>query len=139
MLRRTFLAASVGFIAAPFKALAGGWIEFSNSDPINSALQAGKTVLVDYSASWCSTCARQERVINALRAENPAYDANLVFVRVDWDDFGRAPVTRDRRIPRRSTLIVLKGDQELGRIVAGTGKSQIKALLDTGLSASQSS
>ena len=139
MFRRTFLAVLGAGLAAPIKALAGGWIEYSDTDPIASALKAGKTVFVDYSASWCSTCARQERVISALRAENPAYDANLVFVRVDWDSFGRAPVTRDRRIPRRSTLIVLKGDQELGRIVAGTGTSQIKSLMDTGLSAAQSS
>lgn len=139
MYRRTFLAASAALAVAPFKAIAGGWLEYSDADPITSALQAGKTVFVDYSASWCSTCARQERVITALRAENPAYDANLVFVRVDWDEFGRAPVTRSRRIPRRSTLIVLKGDQELGRIVAGTGMSQIKALMDTGLSAAQAS
>jgi hypothetical protein len=38
-------------------------------------------------------------------------------------------------IPRRSTLVVLKGDQELGRIVAGTRKGDIKALLDRALQA----
>jgi len=32
-------------------------------------------------------------------------------------------------------LVVLHGDQELGRIVAGTYSKQIKALLDTALSA----
>jgi hypothetical protein len=31
--------------------------------------------------------------------------------------------------------VVLKGDRELGRIVAQTGTSQIKALLDTALGA----
>lgn len=98
-------------------------------------LASGKTVFVDYAASWCSTCARQERVISALRAANPAYDEAMVFVRVDWDAYARHEVTTSRRIPRRSTLLVLKGDQELGRIVAGTGEAQIKGLLDTGLAA----
>ncbi len=38
-------------------------------------------------------------------------------------------------IPRRSTLVVLQGDKELGRIVAQTGKAEIKALVDTALAA----
>ena len=42
-------------------------------------------------------------------------------------------VTTSRNIPRRSTLIVLRGSEELGRIVAGTRKSDIKTLMDLGL------
>jgi thiol-disulfide isomerase/thioredoxin len=103
---------------------------------IKEALKDGKTVFVDYSATWCGTCKRQERVINALRAKNPAYDEAMLFVNVDWDSYGKHAVTKSRGIPRRSTLIVLKGDQELGRLVAGTGQSQIKALMDVGLKAS---
>jgi thioredoxin 1 len=38
-------------------------------------------------------------------------------------------------IPRRSTLVVLKGNKELGRIVAGTAKDDIKALMDLALQA----
>nr|WP_321443823.1 thioredoxin family protein [uncultured Cohaesibacter sp.] len=100
---------------------------------IQSLLQDGKTVFVDYKASWCTTCAAQERVIKRLRAENKAYDKALTFVAVDWDDYRDHDVTTSRNIPRRSTLLVLKGDQELGRIVAGTSTKEIKALLDKGL------
>ncbi len=103
---------------------------------IEAALKEGKTVFVDFAADWCSTCARQERVIGALRAENPAYDAAMVFVRVDWDAYRRHEVATSRAIPRRSTLIVLRGDQELGRLVAGTGTDAIKQLMDLGLQAS---
>jgi hypothetical protein len=38
-------------------------------------------------------------------------------------------------VPRRSTLVVLKGDQEPGRIVAGTAREDIKALMDLALQA----
>ena len=72
-------------------------------------------------------------VKNALRAENPTYDQAMTFVRVDWDDFRKHDVTKSRSIPRRSTLLVLRGDEELGRLVAGTSESQIKALMDLGL------
>lgn len=100
---------------------------------IKSSLAKGKTVFVDYSATWCITCKAQERKINELVKENPDYKTKMTFIRVDWDTFGNDPVTTDRNIPRRSTLLVLKGDQELGRIVADTSKSAIKALLDLGL------
>ena len=61
------------------------------------------------------------------------YDKALTFVAVDWDGYRDHDVTTSRNIPRRSTLLVLKGDQELGRIVAGTSTKEIKALLDKGL------
>jgi hypothetical protein len=38
-----------------------------------------------------------------------------------------------RSIPRRSTLLVLRGNQELGRIVAGTSATDIRQLMDRGL------
>ncbi|MXU64067.1 thioredoxin family protein [Oceanomicrobium pacificus] len=119
----------------------GGWATAARAGEayqpglIDAYLKAGHTVFVDYSATWCSTCKAQERVINALRSENPAYDKAMKFVVVDWDRWSKDKVTRSRRIPRRSTLIVLKGNDELGRIVAGTSKAEIKALLDRGLAA----
>jgi len=113
-------------------AFADGFVEFAPG-AIKAALDAGETVLVDYSAVWCSTCHRQARVINALRGQNPAYDKAMKFIKVDWDDYGRHAVSTSRNIPRRSTLIVLRGDQELGRIVAGTSQSQIQALMDLAL------
>jgi thiol-disulfide isomerase/thioredoxin len=142
MKRRDFLISTLATtVALPGAAWAGDLktVAYDDSDPIAAALAQGKTVFVDYAADWCSTCAAQERVINALRGEDPAYDANLVFVRVDWDQYANAPVTTSRNIPRRSTLVVLKGDQELGRVVAGTSKADIKALMDTALEAATTS
>ncbi|MEM9583893.1 MAG: thioredoxin family protein [Pseudomonadota bacterium] len=137
MKRRVFLAGALALL--PLSAMAGpAMIDFDDSDPIRKALSQGKTVLVDYAADWCSTCAVQERTIASLRAADPIYDANVVFVRVDWDKYGRAPVARDRKIPRRSTLIVLKGNKELGRIVAGTRRADIKALMDKAVAAAKS-
>jgi len=132
MQRRTFLTGLAAAMTFPALARAAG---FKNYTPgaIDAALKDGKTVLVDYSAKWCGTCKRQERVINALRGANPAYDQNLTFIKVDWDQYKKHSVTTSRDIPRRSTLLVLRGNQELGRVVAGTSESQIKALLDKGL------
>lgn len=132
MKRRDFLILSGAAVALP-------GLSFAASDYkpglVQKHLDAGDTVFLDFKADWCSTCATQERVINALKAENPAYKKNIVFVDIDWDTYSKADITKQMNIPRRSTLVVLKGDDELGRIVAGTSKGDIKALMDTALSA----
>ena len=132
MQRRTLLSSILAIALAPVAAVAQQFVDYTPG-LIERELKAGKTVFVDYSAVWCSTCYVQERVINGIRAEDPAYDAAMTFIKVDWDNFGRSPVATSRNIPRRSTLIVLRGDSELGRIVAGTSKSQIQALMERGL------
>lgn len=98
-------------------------------------LEKGDTVFLDFKASWCSTCAAQERVLKALKAENPDYEAHITFINIDWDQYANAQLTKSLRIPRRSTLVVLKGEQELGRIVAQTSRATIKGLMDTALGA----
>lgn len=132
MKRRAFLGLASAATLLPATAFADGFIDYTPG-AIQSALAAGDTVFVDYSAVWCSTCHVQERIINGLRDQNPAYDQAMTFIKVDWDNFGRHDVVTSRRIPRRSTLIVLRGDEELGRIIAGTAESQIQALMDQGL------
>lgn len=132
MKRRNFLAAALlSASLAPLSASAADTVDYSPG-VIDSALAEGKTVFVDYSATWCTTCARQARVIEALREANPHYDEAMIFVNVDWDTYKQHDITVLRNIPRRSTLILLRGEEELGRIVAGTSESQIKELMDKG-------
>ncbi len=102
---------------------------------VEERLAAGETVFLDFKASWCSTCAAQERVINALLESDPAYAASVTFINVDWDAYANDPLTLRLAIPRRSTLVVLRGEAELGRIVAGTSRDAIKALMDVALAA----
>jgi len=64
MKRRSFLATSGAFALLPLAARAG-FVDYTPG-MIDAALKDGKTVFVDYSATWCSTCKRQERVIAEL-------------------------------------------------------------------------
>jgi len=102
---------------------------------VKNELAAGKTVFLDFAATWCVTCKAQERIITALQKQNPAYERAISFIRVDWDTYRNAAITRKLGVRNRSTLIVLKGSEEIDRKVAITGKRTIKALMDRALAA----
>lgn len=135
MLRRNFLTLTAALALAP-AALAAGTLSYTDG-LVDEALANGEVVFLDYKASWCGTCKAQGRVIEALKAADPAYEANVTFVNVDWDTWKDAPIRVMYDVPRRSTLLVLKGEDELGRIVAGTGQAEIKALMDLALAAAR--
>ena len=134
MKRREFMALGTAALLIPGLAQAGA-MEYEPG-LVSKELKAGKTVFLDFTASWCSTCAAQARVLDALKAENPAYEQAISFIDVDWDTYKSADLTKSLKIPRRSTLVVLKGNKELGRIVAGTSRGDIKSLMDVALQAS---
>ena len=134
MNRRSFLLTTAAcFAAKPTLAMQPA------PELIQEHLDNGKTVFIDFTTVWCTTCAAQKRVMSALRSGNPAYDENIEFVTVDFDDYRKHPFTKALNIPRRSTLVVLKGDAELGRIVAGTSTADIQSLMDTALQAAMAS
>lgn len=135
MKRRDFLVLSAaGAVALPYAAQAAPL----DYEPglLKKRLNAGETVFLDFKADWCGTCRAQERVINALKSANPAYEANITFINVDWDVYGKSQLVARMRIPRRSTLVALKGDDELGRIVADTREEKIRELMDIALESS---
>ena len=112
-------------------AFAAATIPYS-PEALTAAKASGKPFILDFFANWCTTCAAQHRVLDKLRSANPAYDA-IPFVEVDWDAEEHGPLVKAMHVPRRSTLIVLKGDTELGRIIAETGEDKLAALLELAL------
>lgn len=133
MNRRKFISVSALYVlSAKVVSAMTGTTEYTPG-LIKDKLAAGETLLVDFSAAWCGTCKRQERILDELRAENPMFNEKITFVKVDWDTYSSHEVTSSRNIPRRSTLLLLRGTEELGRIVAGTDTGEIKSLLELGL------
>ena len=129
--RRTFLiTAAASSLALPAFAGAG---QAYTPGLVAKKLAKGETVFVDFYTEWCTTCARQQRILTKLKAANPDYEKNISFVSVDWDQHARSDLSKSLKIPRRSTLVALSGKEELGRIVAGTREGDIKALLDKSL------
>ena len=132
--RRHFLTLAATLPLLPAMARAGTPLDYAPG-VAEAAMDEGRIILLDFKASWCSTCAAQGRVLDALRAENPAYEAAITFINVDWDQYGTGDLAQALKIPRRSTLVLLKGREELARIVAGTATDTLRALLDKGVAA----
>ena len=138
MHRRDFLALTAAVtLALPAAARAEGLAY--TPDLLEARLAAGEVVFLDFKADWCGTCQAQGRVLAALKAENPAYEDRVTFIDVDWDTWKDDMIVAEMNIPRRSTLVVLTAAGELGRIVAGTGRAEIKALMETALAAAAES
>ena len=72
-------------------------------------------------------------MLKRLRASYPQYDKSITFFLIDWDTFASHAVTTGRQLPRRSTLVIIKGGKEIGRLVAETSEQKIKTLLDSGV------
>jgi thiol-disulfide isomerase/thioredoxin len=133
MKRRQFLTAVAAALTLPATTRAAS-LKYRPGD-VDTGLAAGKTLFLDFYAYWCPTCVAQHRIIDAARAKTPAYDAAITFVEIDWDRYQAEALAKRLKVYSRGTLIVLKGEAELGRLVYDTNAGKIQALLATALAA----
>jgi len=92
--------------------------------------QNGALVLIDIGAPWCSTCAKQKKILQSYAADRT--DVELAVLSVDFDT--QKDWVRRFRARRQSTLILFSGDKPLWFSVAETRKSIIYENLDKGFS-----
>ena len=89
------------------------------------AQKAGKSILVEVTAPWCPVCKAQKVVLADLSKQERF--KSLVKFEVDFDSQKDALKALSAKM--QSTLIVYKGDKEMGRLVGETKKESIEALL----------
>ena len=89
------------------------------------AQKAGKAVLVEISAPWCPTCKVQKPILDKLLSS----DKYKSFVTLDVDFDSQKADVAALKATMQSTLIVYKGDKEVGRSAGDTNAASIEALL----------
>ena len=113
--------------------LAGSFASYAApNDPMDfdqaafeKAQKQGEPILVDIYASWCDVCKRQSVVLDKLRA-TPKY-AGLVTFRINYDT--QKDLMRKFKATVQSTLIVYRGETEVGRSIGETQPEWIEDLL----------
>lgn len=83
-------------------------------------------ILLDVFATWCPTCAQQQKVLADFRAKHP--DVPLHTLTIDFD--GQKEFVRRFGAPRQSTLILYRGKDRIWFSVAETRPDVIFAELN---------
>ena len=124
------------FALAAFASLAliGSAFAFTGFAPyektkFDSLVQSGAPVIAHVHATWCSTCKRQEMLLNEM-LKDPRY-SKIQAVRVDYDkDTG---FQKAHKVTSRATILVFKGGKEVSRVVFDTDPAHIKTAVESAL------
>jgi thioredoxin 1 len=101
-------------------AYAGGVMKFTEAG-FNQLKQENAAVLIDVHATWCPTCRKQSKVIKAYFKQHP--DSDLTVLKVNFDD--QKSWVKHFKAFRQSTLIMYKGEKEIGRSIAQTNEKKL--------------
>jgi thiol-disulfide isomerase/thioredoxin len=124
---RRLLLAAFAFFALASAALAFSGFAPYDKAKFDSLVQSGAPVIAHVNATWCSTCKRQETILNGM-LKDPRY-SKIQAVRVDYDkdtEFQKA-----NKVTSRATILVFKGGKEVSRLVLDTDPAHIKRTIDS--------
>jgi thiol-disulfide isomerase/thioredoxin len=107
---------------------AAQWGPFDSS-AFEKAQADGKTVVIDFHATWCPTCAAQKPVLEKLIGEGEF--KNVVAFVADFDS--SSDLKKRMKVASQSTLVVFKGNREVARSTGVTNEDDLRALLKEGL------
>lgn len=116
-------AAFAGVLAFASPVLAAEQAPFTQA-ALAKAQAADKPIVLHVRASWCTVCAAQNPIVDALLKE-PKFK-NLVVLDVDFDK--QKAEVRKLDVREQSTFVVYKGDHEVARSTGDTSKASIASL-----------
>lgn len=129
--RRLVLTAfSTALLALPVSAVLAELPKSYEGKPYDAAAfaadeKAGKHILLHIQASWCPTCAAQRPILSQLKKLPELQD--LVVYNIDFDT--DKALLRTLKVQTQSTLILYRGETEVGRSTGETKPEAIRALL----------
>jgi thioredoxin 1 len=106
-------------------AFAGNVLPFDQKT-FDELAKTDEPVIISVRAPWCPICKVQVPVEDALMSTDAF--KNVTLMTVDFDS--QKPLLKEFNVSMQSTLIVYKGNKELGRSVGDKNKVSIEALMD---------
>jgi thiol-disulfide isomerase/thioredoxin len=105
-------------------------IEFQpySAAALAAAQKADKPVVLQFHAGWCPTCRIQDKVLQTLKSE-PGLDITVLKVNFDTEK----ELKKQFKVQTQSTMIILRGDKERGRLVGDTTEAGIRTALKSAL------
>ena len=91
-----------------------------NHKQFQEMMGSGSVVLVDYWAPWCGYCRRIGPAYDALAKE---YEGKVLLAKINIDD--EPDLARQEQIEVIPTLVLYRGGEALGSIVAPGSKAMI--------------
>ena len=126
MLSRRTLFVTVALTMLPMAALAlSPGNKPYNQPQFDAAQAAGRPILVEVTAPWCSVCEAQAPILARLKGD-PKFKDMAAF-EIDFDS--QKDLLRKLNVRSQSTLIVFRGKAEVGRSTGDTNPASIAALL----------
>ena len=99
-----------------------------NKEQFQNMMEDGKVVLVDFWAPWCSYCRRINPAYEKIAAQ---YGADMAVVKVNIDE--EPQLAEKEQIEVIPTLVLYRGGEAIGSIVAPESKAMIDAFIQESL------
>ena len=123
---KLFTIAALSLLSISTHAAFAGEIKPYNQAEFEKLAAAGKPILLDFRAGWCTICAAQALVIQQLTLQSKYKDLTTFTIDFDRD----TALLKAYKVEIQSTLIVLTGKQEQGRSVGDMSREGIERLLN---------
>ncbi len=100
----------------------------ASQESLRSVLNAGKPVVIKFSAQWCGPCRRMQPIFEDLSKE---FADKYAFVEVDID--AAASLTDEYNVKGVPTIVIIKDGKEVGRQVGAQSKDALKNTIQNAL------
>ncbi len=129
MVRFSLIAAFTAVAAVAIAPLQAATVHPFSAAAFEAAQKLGRPILVDVYADWCPVCRAQNEVLSRLLPGREFKNLTVFKLNFDTQKDARSRLGAQRQ----STLIVFRGNKELGRSVAVTDSASIERLVRSGL------
>mgnify|MGYP000095953722 CR=1 FL=1 len=111
-----------------FSSFASAELEPYSQEVYKKAMAEGKSVVLDFHASWCPTCWKQGPALNEI-LKMPEFKS-IVALKADYDS--EKELKSELKISKQATVVVFKSGKEVGRSTGVTAKEELKKLIELG-------